>query len=421
MLIGWATPFNYRSAIGKFSRAVAEELRERGHEPVIVRLETGSELALSELETDLPVVCAQDVATDSFDQLVVNFGNHAPYHSQCVSLLAARSPLGVFHDAELRDFEWGLCHRHGIEIPRLHGERPVERTASRGELVAPEARPLLGAMAAMCWGAVVHGPHYREAVADHCPGPVEVIPLCYPDPGARRTASLPSGGRRVIIFGIINEHKQPRRVLRAIAALKERLGPIELHLAGAIEDRYRSTLLAEVEQLGIEPPVMHGYVSDERLQDLIESAHAVCILRYPVTEGGSASLVTALYRQRPIIIADIASYSMVPDNLAFKVSYGQDVDDVADALAKIFKDPGAADAIAKEACAWAEGRFSAHAYVDALLPVLEDGSRSAALAQLARDLVPAITDPEDQLMTATIDDVADVLDWFDTSQAIGHG
>ena len=267
MLIGWATPFNIRSAIGKFSRFVGEELRSRGHDVRIIRVETGPELELDPLETSLEIVSAENVDVAALDTLVLNFGNHAPYHAQVVSLLA-RPPLGIFHDAEMRDFAWGLQYRHGIDIPHLEGCDGIDNGAI--DLVAPAARPLLGSLASMCWGAVVHGPHYRETVTNYCPIRFEVIPLCYPDDGVAREPALPREGRRVLIFGVINEHKQPRRVMRALARLKGRLGDIELHLAGAIEDRYRSDLTGEAKKLGITAPVFHGYVSDERLQALLE-------------------------------------------------------------------------------------------------------------------------------------------------------
>lgn len=417
MLIGWATPFNIRSAIGKFSRFVGEELHSRGHDVTIIRVETGPELALDPLQTDLPIVSADEVDVGEFDALVVNFGNHAPYHSQAVSLLARRPSLSIFHDAEMRDFEWGLRQRHGVVIPRLEGIGTSETDCSAADLVAPAAQPLLGALAAMSWGAVVHGPHYRNTVARHCPGPVEVIPLCYPDDGIIHEPAALSEGRRVIIFGVINDHKQPRRVLRALAQLKDRLGAVELHLAGAVEDRYRSDLVKEAATLGVDPPLFHGYVSDERLHALIEDSHVVCCLRYPVTEGGSASLVTALNRQRPLIISDIASYSMVPSDLASKVSYGEDVGDLAEALLTILQDQPAAEDRAREARLWASDRYSASSYVDALMPLLDSRAATETLAQLARDLVPAMTDSEGKPMMAVVQEIADVLDWMQGSQA----
>jgi glycosyltransferase involved in cell wall biosynthesis len=268
----------------------------------------------------------------------------------------------------------------------------------------------------MASAAVVHGPHYRATVAAYCPGPVEVIPLCFPDTGKARRKKALSTGRRVTIFGMINDHKQPRRVLEAIALLGERVGGVELHLAGACEDHYRDALLRLAEQLGIASPIFHGYVPDERLQDLVEDSHAICCLRNPVTEGSSASLATALYRGRPLIISDIASFSLVPDDVAYKVSYGDDSNDVAAALREIFTAPQLAQKKAARATKWAKDRFAATTYADAFEPVLIAARQNAALMNAARTLVPALSTADHEPTMPAIHEFARVLDWMEASQ-----
>jgi glycosyltransferase involved in cell wall biosynthesis len=415
--IGWATPFNVRSAIGKFSRIVCDELRARGHDVEIIRIESGAELALEEIACDLPVVDAAACTVDDYDTLIVNFGNHAPYHARAVALLAQRAPIGIFHDMEMRDFDWGLMHRHGVQVPRLLGVEQDLASEVHSDMVDPAARPLLATLAAMTCGAVIHGPHYRETVSAFCPGPVEVIPLCYPDTGSATTGVRPTPGRRVTIFGVINEHKQPGRVLEALAILRSRLGPVELHLAGAVEDRYRDALTAQAKKLRLDRPTFHGYVSDEALQSIIENSHAVCCLRYPVTEGGSASLVTALFRARPLIVSNIASYSLVPDELAYKVTYGDDPEDLADALMQIFANPDEAEERAVRARDWAGDRFSASSYVDVLEPLLRSLGNQVSLNKIARDLIPAVTTPSHEPILPAINAFAEVLDWMETSQS----
>lgn len=416
MRIGWATPYNVRSAIGRFSQIVCDELRLRGHEVEIIRIEGGAELELEQIASDLPVVIASDCDVDAYDVLIVNLGNHAPYHAQAVALLAQRAPLAIFHDMEMRDFDWGLLHRHGTQVPHLLGVEQELASSALADMVDPAARPLLASLAAMTSGAVIHGPHYRETVTAFCPGPVEVIPLCYPDTGIAGDAKVPKAGRRVTIFGVITEHKQPGRVLEALALLRSKIGAVELHLAGDVQDSYRTALLAQAQRLHLDPPIFHGYVSDRDLQDIIENSHAVCCLRYPVTEGGSASLVTALFRARPLIVSDIASYSMVPDDLAYKISYGVDPKDLSEALLEIFADPDAAEDKAARARRWASDRFSAKSYVDALEPMLRLTASTVSLTKMARDLVPAVTTPSHEPMLVAVSAFAEVLDWMEASQ-----
>lgn len=422
MRIGWATPFNYRSAIGKFSLAVANELQSRGHQVEILRTESGAELELAPLTSDLSVTSCHDSDVRAFDTLIVNFGNHVPYHAQVIPLLAQRSAFGIFHDAEMRDFEWGLEAHHRQQIPTLLGFQRAELADLTNSLVATDAQSLLATLGAMCWGAMVHAPHYREVLTQFCPGSVSMANLCYPDPGVRRNLqALPGDRKQVVIFGVINEHKQPKRLMRALAALRPRYGPIDLHLAGAAEDYYQAELHAFADELGIERPTLHGYVSDEELQDLVEGSHAVAVLRYPVTEGGSASLATALYRGRPTIVCDVASYSLVPDRLVSKVAYGQESEDLAEALAAIFDKPEEAQSRALQARGWADEAFAAATYADELLDALVERPRFETVQDLALQAISAAREPTGKIDHHALIQMATAIDWFDQAQAPSSG
>ena len=415
MRIGWATPFNIRSAIGTFSKVVCDELQRRGYDVEVIRIESGEELGLEVIDSDYPVVSAAYADVASYDLLVINFGNHAPYHAQSLTLLAQRSPLSIFHDAEMRDFAWGMAHRHGLTTPLLPG-LDVTEGAVGDDLVHAEAVPLLSTIAGMSCAAIVHGPHYQNTVASTCPGPVEVVPLCFPDTGSKRKAARAKVTRSVTVFGVITEHKQPRRVLRAVAELTGKGEPIEINLAGAIEPHFREDLVKEARSLGIDPPVFHGFLSDEALQTVLEGSQAICALRYPVTEGGSASLITALYRGRPLVVSDVASYSMIPDEYVTKVSYGEDVEDLADALRTIFDDPDAAEVKARRAREWASDKFSAASYADALEPLFEVAIRRSILTDLSRELASAVQTPGNEPMLQAVKSFGQVLDWMQSCQ-----
>lgn len=416
MRIGWATPFNTRSAIGRFSQVVCAEMASRGHEIEIIRIERGAELELDGLPSACRITDTVSSHVNDYDALIVNFGNHAPYHAGLLDLIAERAPIAIFHDAEMRDFEWGMLHTHDIAIPLAPGIYDEQLASDEQDLVDPFARPLLGTLAAMSCGAVIHGPHYRSTVQAYCSGPVQDIPLCYPDLRGNRPALKLTSGRRVVIFGVISEHKQPQRVIHALAAALGRTGEIELHLAGAIEDGYRDKLISEAATLGLKPPVFHGYLPDEALQNLLDDAHAICCLRYPVTEGGSASLITAMYSGRPLILSDVASYSLVPDELAYKVPYGNEIEDLSSALVEIFKNPRDAEARASRAKLWATDRYSAQFYCDALEPFLLSIGPHATLARLASRFVEALPKPAFGSMSVALSAASEVLDWMQASQ-----
>lgn len=415
MRIGWATPFNVRSAIGTFSKVVCDELHQRQYDVEVIRVESGEELGYTAIKSDYPVITAAYADVWSYDLLVINFGNHAPYHAQALCLLAQRSALSIFHDAEMRDFLWGLTHRHGLTTPLLPSI-DASNLDQGDDLVHREAVPFLSTIAGMSCGAIVHGPHYLNTVASTCPGPVEVIPLCFPDTGSDSTARVPDVRESITVFGVITEHKQPRRVMRAIAQMPNRSDRLEINFAGSIEPHFRDDLLMEARRLGIPPPNFLGFLTDDALQATLENSQVICALRFPVTEGGSASLITALYRGRPLIVSDIASYSMIPDEYVTKVSYGEDVQDLAKALTSIFDDPQAAEVKARKAREWASDKFSAASYADALEPLFERTIRRSILTDLSRELASAVQTPAGEPMLQVVKSFGQVLDWMQSTQ-----
>lgn len=392
MQILWVTPFNTRSAIGTYSREVCHELVKRGHGVRIMRVESGAEADWPTLPTCIEVLGPDEAVPFDVDLVVINYGNHAPYHAGTLRLAVGQPAVAIFHDAEMRHFQWGMLDRHQTQIPMLIGEDEPQNLRSLDfDIVDTDARPVLETLSAMAAGAIVHGPHYQPTVAAACPGPVEVIPLCFPNIETAETQLVHETSRRVTIFGIISPYKQPDRLLRAVSELQAETGTIEVHLAGTIEEGYQSVLNELAIQLGVPTPVFHGHLSDQDLGDVLAGSDAICCLRYPVTEGGSASLITALYQGRPLVVSNIASYSMVPDEFVYKVSYGNEVDDLASALREIFLNSPRAQSMALQGRDWAMTAYSPSSYVDCfenfIARVIDTFPIQNAYRQLARQAI----------------------------------
>lgn len=403
MQILWATPFNTRSAIGTYSREVCHELVKRGHGVRIMRLESGVEAHWPTLSTSIEVLGPDEAIPSEVDLVVINYGNHAPYHAGALRLAVEQPAVAIFHDAEMRHFQWGIFDRHQARLPTLLGENAPQDVRSQDlDIVDVDARPVLEALSAMSAGAIVHGPHYQPTVAAACPGPVEVIPLCFPNIEVVQTKHDPRTLRRVVIFGVISAYKQPDRLLRAVSELQEEVGAIEVHLAGTIEESYQSALTDLAMQLGVPTPIFHGYLSDQHLGDVLAGSDVICCLRYPVTEGGSASLITALYQGRPLIVSNIASYSTVPDELVYKVSYGEAVDDLANALRDIFLNPEQAQAIALQGQSWARTAYSPSSYVDRLENFIGQVMDTVPVQQACRHLAGKATLPNGDIMSGAL-------------------
>jgi glycosyltransferase involved in cell wall biosynthesis len=216
----------------------------------------------------------------------------------------------------------------------------------------------------------VHGPHYVEDVVAACPGPTVQLPLCYPDIGVVPPAPDGSGAFVVTCFGMINPNKQPERILRALAADPALRARGQMRFVGPIEHDYHDLLALLAAELGVTVEFT-GWVDDAGLCALLAQAHLLCCLRHPVLEGGSASLITALYAARPLVVNDVGSYGEIPSGLVRKIEASEDPAPLAAVMVDIARNPQAAETAAARAAVYARARYSADSYADGLTPLLE--------------------------------------------------
>lgn len=387
MRIGWATPFHERSNIAKVSLYLARELRRRGHDVDILRLEPLDAMDAPLDVEGFAIRHGYDTAElkANYDIVVANLGDHSGNHCRVLEILTMVPAVVIFHDADISNYTLGMADLRGIDVRDMISDFELE-SPSEQRIISHYAEQQLALIAALAGGAVVHAPHYEDAVKSHCPGPVRMFPLAGPENvhvvPERRTGS----DFCVTTFGHINANKQPERVLRAIAATGERGRRTRFALVGTIDDAMRERLTARASQLRLPAPIFTGWISDEELSLWLASSDLICCLRHPVLEGGSGSLITALYSGRPVIVSDVASYAMVPDDFVWKVSYGTDSADVAAAIRSILSDLPAASRRSQRAAEWAMRTYSASSYVDALVPLLDAAIRAQPGLRAARQI-----------------------------------
>jgi glycosyltransferase involved in cell wall biosynthesis len=154
-------------------------------------------------------------------------------------------------------------------------------------------------------------------------------------------------------------------------------------VAGPLEEPERERLLALAQQLGARPPHFTGWVPDEVLHIILAGTDVACCLRYPALEGGSASLILSLLSARPTLVSNHASYAEVPEGLVLKCPPGDEAAAVRRHLEAILDDPASARAMGERARKYAQVRHSPSAYVDRLLPALEDATRAQPAVRTA--------------------------------------
>ena len=218
-----------------------------------------------------------------------------------------------------------------------------------------------------------------------CPGPVACLPLAFTAPPVPPPEPPRPGARLVVTtVGHVNRNKRADAVIRAIAASDRLRDRVLYVLAGPAEPDEQARLLALARNLGVPEPHFTGWVPDEVLRAVLAGTDVVSCLRFPVMEGGSASLITAMLSGRPTLVSDHASYAEVPDGLVLKCPPGEEAGYVLHHLETILDRPEAARAMGAQAREYALSRFAPAAYAPGLLDALAAATAAQPGVRAAR-------------------------------------
>lgn len=394
--LAWVGPWNGNSAIATFGAFVVGELAARGHRVTVFRSELGSSLDLPPLRTAAEVqILPSHFTASSFDGVIVNIGNHFAYHGAALPLLSDTPCLVIFHDGYLVDLAAGWQDHHHHQRPEMmrrlteavYGASELQKDAPFWTSLADMARsrPMTEWVARTSAGIVTHAEFWSPRMREACPGKVTVQPLAFPD--SELPPPGPIGARLIVAtVGHANPNKCADAVLRAIGtdpALRHRC---EYRLLGPIASDERDRLAAVAQSFDLPPPFCSGWIDDDALRAAIAEVDVIACLRNPVLEAGSASLITAMYSARPILVSRHGVYAEVPRDTVLPCKPGNECEDVARHLRRVVADPAGAQALGRRARDYALETFSAARYVDGLLPAVAAATVASPAIQAANRL-----------------------------------
>jgi hypothetical protein len=379
--IGWASPWNARSAIAQSASEVAFELYRRGHAVTVLRTEVGEPLTLPPRPAPGAVYTLADYSPDHlrglFDVIVAHIGDHYGFHGVLPSRLQDVDMVGIFHDAFIADLAIGWLAGNGAAIRDLLRQTYGEDTWPAGTPFhsdlrdAARRRSMLEWLARQTVAAVAHAEHYAGRLRESCPGPVAVIPLAFTVPELPPPPA-PWSRLQIGVVGHANANKRIDQLILAVAASPALRSWCRIRVIGEAtsEERERLTRLAHMAQ--VTPPGFTGGVTDEDLLWQLRDVDVISCLRNPVLEGASASMVLAMSSARPTLVTCHGSYADLPADTVLACSPEYEARDVMRHLEKILRDPYHAAAMGQRARTLALQRHAPSSYVDALMPLLEE-------------------------------------------------
>jgi len=348
MRIVFFTPIVQSSAIAKYSLYLVDELIKKGHDVIVIRTELEEYFQKPTYKFNTLWIdwnkkfIVEDKIVNS-DILIYQIGDCYLYHKGALEYLKKYRGIIILHDYYLKNLfnGWALENqKESLEILKFfysdkeHQDYPSDSTKFKDDY--SEQHYLTEWICSMSLGVLTHSSQLIQKVLDSAPGPVVVskLPYLMNEGSISNNISINKIEKSkldLLTFGNININKRVKSVISAIGKNYKLKNNIRYHLAGEITSNIKEEVLCLAKQYNIDL-VIHGYLDDESLIKLKCEADAISCLRFPVLEAASATVIESMFLGKPIIVTDHGHYSELPDDLVFKISINNEVDDIENFL-----------------------------------------------------------------------------------------
>jgi glycosyltransferase involved in cell wall biosynthesis len=302
-------------------------------------------------------------------ELVVYILDDSPLCASILNLARVIPGLVVLHDASLTTMirsaavETGTLDELVARVTAVSGADQAEILRDPDRTGGPEGWlrfcaevPLTDVAIEGSLGVVVHSMWHAQQVDGLTLGDVTVAPVPVPvpvpsarlgfdvgetDEPSRLLADLPDDAVLVVSIETVNAGRQIDVLLRAMADADVLGRRVHLLAAGPFDDQTSTDLLRLAQSLGLEDRfAVTGNADLSSLRKFVARADILAVLRDPVLDGQSASLLTQLLSGKPVIVYDHAHYSELPDDVAVKVDPLDATAGVRQALRLLVDDEG---------------------------------------------------------------------------------
>lgn len=406
MKVAWFTPFTTGSAIGRCSSLITREL-SRLADVHIWHQETGSPIV-----TSVPTVSFSSAELIDYCQLrsydlhIYNLGNFLPFHREIFLASRAVPGITVLHDFVMHHF-FAARHLEDLRDPesyvnlmRRHygepGARAGCRAVQQGELLWETAEvvrfPLFEEALDRSLGVIVHSRFLEQKAVKAFAGPVARLSLPYdsisPSPAhSRAQLQVPENRLLAVTAGRAVPNKRIHSVLNVLARNRTLASRVFYAIVGGQVPGYGDQIAAMVKAQGLGSVVR---IVDSPPDDLFHSylAHADVFvnLRYPSTEGASASLIEEMLCGRPVVVSDTGFFSEIPDGCVFKIPPGCEEQELERTLLALANSAQLREETGARAKAYAESEFRADRYAAGVMRFAGEVLSSGPVLRLA-DLV----------------------------------
>lgn len=385
MRIAWFTPFNAKSAIGRYSKCATEALSK--YIEVVLFLEPQQEMH----QTQLPVVYyrdGQDISDvlATYDLIVYNMGDHCQYHKSIYNVMQKHPGLVIAHDICMHHFFHGYYINnpdvYESKLIQLYGKEDTKKIIkSTKNVILWMSMDLLkyNMLRLICEnarGVMVHSKYHAKKLAEVYFGPTAMIPLIdmYEPKEEEPYINVHLNRKKINILtvGNVNSNKNILKVMDTIAKCNFLRKNICYTVIGETNNEfYLKRILKKLKDEKLSRNFkLIGYVDDKKLAAYYNGADIICNLRYPAIEGGSASLQEQLLQGKAVIVADTGVYSEVPDDCVIKIDPNHMKESLQEKLIMLVRDKNCVKTLGKNAQAFAKEQYNKEKYTSEIIELM---------------------------------------------------
>lgn len=390
MKVAWFTPFNIKSAIGRYSKFAVEALSKYADVEVMV-FQSG-ELH----KTSCKIVhFNQDNVDDilkNYDIAVYNMGDNAEYHSEIYDVLQRHPGVVIEHDICMHNFMRGyyLSKKNNPQkfmdlLEKNYGQEAAEMIFKAGqnekeykELDLLKYR-LSEHIADSAFGVVVHSKYHESYAKQYYQGNIEVIAhLDTNDNLDVLDEKIDFNGYEdnrihILTVGNINENKRIHKIINALGENSDLVSVFDYTIVGAQGNKYYINYLNElIKTYNLADSVhMVGFVDHTELAYYYAGADIVSNLRYPAYEGASGSIVEQMSLGKCCMVSNTGVYAEIDDGCLIKIDIDHEEEQIAQILRSILDGKVKLDIISENAKRYARQHFDRDLYAKKMYEFLK--------------------------------------------------
>jgi len=403
MKIAWFTPFSKKSAIGRCSRGIVEALAKFSQ--VDVMCFDTDEIHSTDVRVRTFTASANvtDAILAEYEIVVYNFGNYLPFHRGIYEVSLRCRGIAILHDFVMHHFFAGYYLDH-LKVPREY-ERALERLygeagrSTAGLSLSPSGPriwetdqvadfPMFEGVIGNAEGVVTHSDFFRKRVEEVFGGPIQKLSLPYTvetEGSMVSRAELDLGPHQLVILtiGHVNANKRIVDTIEALAHLRSRGIAFQYVVAGRCAPGYLKDVQRAIHDHRLQGAVrIAGEVSDDVMRSYLSHADICVNLRFPATEGASASAIEEMLFCKPLIVGNVGFYGELPDDCVVKIN-PHSVAELTAALMRLASQPAERSRLAQRAQEFARKEFRPESYAVGLSEFMVEVRRARPLLELA--------------------------------------